>query len=137
VVNILLDTSIVSELSRPYPNEELIRRLAANDGRVSIASVTLHEVVYGIERLPDGKRKQALKQYLRDTVMPLRILPYDVHAADCHAHERARLERIGKPMPYADGQIAAVAVVHSLALITANVKDFVNVKGLRTANWLA
>jgi len=136
-VNILLDTNIVSELGRPSPNEELVRRLGAHNGRVSIASVTLHEVIYGIERMPDGKRKEAVKQYVRDNVLPLRVVPYDMQAADCHARERARLERIGKTMPYADGQIAAIAVVHSLTLITANVKDFANVRDLRTANWLA
>jgi tRNA(fMet)-specific endonuclease VapC len=137
MVNVLLDTNILSELGRPYPNEELVRRIGEHSGRMSIASVTLHEVIYGIELLPDGRRKEAVKQYFHNIVLPLHVLPYDKHAADCHARERARLESVGKRMPYADGQIAAVAIVHSLTLITANVKDFSNVRALRTANWLA
>jgi len=40
-------------------------------------------------------------------------------------------------MPYADGQIAAVAVVNALALVTANIRDFLLVKGLRVENWWA
>jgi len=40
-------------------------------------------------------------------------------------------------MQYADGQIAAVAVVNGLTLVTANVRDFRHVEGLRVENWWA
>ena len=49
--------------------------------------------------------------------------------------ERARLERLGKPTPFVDGQIAAVAHVNQLTLVTLNVKDFTRFKGIEVENW--
>jgi tRNA(fMet)-specific endonuclease VapC len=51
-------------------------------------------------------------------------LPYDESAAAWHGIERARQEQVSRPAPYVDGQIAAVALVNDLILVTANVKDF-------------
>ena len=49
--------------------------------------------------------------------------------------ERARLEGLGRPAPYVDGQIAAIALVNDLVLVTANVKDFARFKALEVENW--
>jgi tRNA(fMet)-specific endonuclease VapC len=51
------------------------------------------------------------------------------------AGERARLVRLGLPPPIADGQIAAVAAVNSLILVTRNVADFANFRNLDIENW--
>ncbi len=61
--------------------------------------------------------------------------PYDDVAATWHAGERARLERAGKPRPFADGQIAAIAAVNELVLVTRNVKDFKSFRGLELTDW--
>jgi tRNA(fMet)-specific endonuclease VapC len=63
------------------------------------------------------------------------ILPYDEAAATWHGEERARLEAHGRPAPFVDGQIAAIAHVHGLALVTTNDKDFARFKGLTVENW--
>ena len=63
------------------------------------------------------------------------ILPYDEAAATWHGYERARLEALGKPAPFADGQIAAIAHTNGLALITVNVRDFARFKELRVTDW--
>jgi tRNA(fMet)-specific endonuclease VapC len=135
MVSVLLDTNAVAEALRATPNPGFVGRLRANEAKVAIASVTLHEALYGVERLPAGKRKQMLRAYMRDVVAKMPVLPYDAKAAEWHAHERARLETAGRPIPYADGQIAAVAVVHGLTLVTANVRDFRDVEGLRVEDW--
>lgn len=135
MVSMLLDTNAVAEAVRPTPNAGFIGRLRANEAKVAIASVTLHEALYGIERLPGGKRKQMLRAYMRDVLAKMPVLPYDAKAAEWHARERVRLEAAGRPIPYADGQIAAVAVVHGLTLVTANVRDFRDVEGLRVEDW--
>ncbi|MBA3640073.1 MAG: hypothetical protein M3541_04800 [Acidobacteriota bacterium] len=62
------------------------------------------------------------------------LLPSDEAAAAWHGRERARLETLGRPAPYVDGQIAAVAQVNSLVLVTANPKDFARFKDLRVEN---
>jgi tRNA(fMet)-specific endonuclease VapC len=135
MVTVLLDTNALAEAVRPTPNARFVKRLRANEANVAIASVTLHEARYGVERLPDGKRKQMLREYMRDVVATMPVLPYDTQAAEWHSRERVRLEAIGRPLPYADGQIAAIAVVHGLTLVTANVGDFRYVEELRVEDW--
>lgn len=95
-----------------------------------------NELSYGCERLEPGRRKIELEAYLREVVLKsFPILPYDQEAATWHAHERARQERAGRPSPYVDGQIAAIACVHELTLVTANLKDFVRFRGLAVEDW--
>ena len=61
--------------------------------------------------------------------------PYDEAAAAWHGKERARLESLGHPTPFVDGQIAAIAHVNGLVVVTTNDKDFVDFKGLTVQNW--
>jgi tRNA(fMet)-specific endonuclease VapC len=135
MVKYLLDTDGLSEPLRPTPNQGFLKRFRTNEAKLGLAAVTLHEALYGIERLPDGKRKEGLRSYMRDVVQKMSVLPYDAKAAEWHARERARLDAAGRPMPYADGQIAAVAAVHGLTLVTANARDFRHVEGVRVENW--
>ena len=50
-------------------------------------------------------------------------------------HLIKRLEALGRPAPFVDGQIAAIAHANGLALITLNVKDFARFKELDVADW--
>ena len=87
-------------------------------------------------RLPGGARRRAVKSYLEDVVArAFPILTYDEAAAAWHATERARLESRGKPAPFVDGQIAAVASTNQLVLVTLNKKDFVHFEDLEVVNW--
>jgi tRNA(fMet)-specific endonuclease VapC len=63
------------------------------------------------------------------------VLAYERAAARWHGLERARLEGLGKPAPYVDGQIAAIAHVNELILVTVNVKDFARFRDLEVENW--
>lgn len=63
------------------------------------------------------------------------ILPYDKASARWHAKEQARLLKIGRPAPFADSQIASIAVVNDLTLVTRNERDFANFRDLRVENW--
>jgi tRNA(fMet)-specific endonuclease VapC len=103
----------------------------------AIAAPVWHELTYGCRRLPKGKRRTALETYLRDVVHgSFPILPYDEAAAAWHGEERARLEALGRPAPFVDGQIAAIAHVNGLVLATTNDKDFARFKGLTVENWM-
>jgi tRNA(fMet)-specific endonuclease VapC len=62
-------------------------------------------------------------------------LPYDETAATWHGEERARLEALGRPTPFVDGQIAAIARVNGLVLVTTKERDFVRFEGLSVENW--
>ena len=131
----LLDTSTVSAPISKTPNPHIVERLRQHGHESAIAAPVWHELIYGCRRLPDGQRRDALEQYLHDVVeASFPILPYDQPAATWHGHERARLESIGKPAPFTDGQIAAIAHANNLILVTVNVRDFAHFKGLRVTN---
>jgi len=136
MVTYLLDTNALSEPIRPKPDARFMRKLRANASEVAISSVTWHEAVYGMEKLPAGRRREAVHAYLYDTVATTTlVLPYDARAAEVHGTERARLERLGRPPAFADAQIAAVAIANELVLVTANVKDFSRFEGLVVESW--
>ncbi len=65
------------------------------------------------------------------------ILSYDAMAAEWHARERARLSHLGQPASSVDSQIAAVAAIHDLILVTRNVRHFRAFEGLRVEDWAA
>lgn len=136
-VRYLLDTNTLSEPARPNPNPNVLRRVQANRSSLAVAATSWHEAVYGVRRLPPSARRRTLERYLETERHQLVILPYDEAAADWHADERARLARIGLTPPFADGQIAAVAAVNGLILVTANVADFQHFQALTVENWHA
>jgi tRNA(fMet)-specific endonuclease VapC len=132
----LLDTSIVSVPISKTPNPQIVRRLEDNGHESAIAAPVWHELMYGCRRLAKGKRRDAIEHYLHDVVQAsFPILPYDEAAATWHGYERARLETLGKPAPFTDGQIGAIAYVNDLVLVTVNVKDFDRFRELEVTDW--
>ena len=130
-----IDTNVLSEPARPDPHPNVLRQLQANRSSLAIAATSWHEAQFGLRRLPLSARRRALERYLESERHQLVILPYDEAAADWHAEERARLASLGLTPPFADGQIAAVAAVNGLILVTANVADFQHFQGLTIENW--
>jgi predicted nucleic acid-binding protein len=127
-VNFLLDTNVVSETVKPRPNSGIINWLAnADEDNVFISVVTFTEIRYGIERMPAGRRRKQLGEWL-EVELPLRfagrILPIDAVVADACGRVVARSEALGRPIEPRDAFIAATAEVHQLVLVTRNVSDF-------------
>lgn len=132
----LLDTSTLSAVIAPKPDRNVVTRLGQRGSHCAIASVVWNELVYGLNRLPEGKRKTELEAFLYDVVLKsFPILPYSEEEATWHGIERARQVSVGRPGPFVDGQIAAVACVNSLTLVTANVMDFTRFEDLRVEDW--
>lgn len=132
----LLDTNIASAPIAQQPNANVVKRLTRHGPACAIPAPVWHELTYGCRRLPAGKRRVALDAYLEHVLrQSFPILPYDESAATWHGHERARLEALGQPAPYVDGQIAAIAHVHQLVLVTANTKDFARFHDLKVEDW--
>ena len=78
--------------------------------------------------------KVADGSFLHDIVSLIPILSYHESAAKIHAEIRLEAQQNGLNIPFADGQIAAIAMAQGLALITRNSKDFQNISGLRLVN---
>lgn len=132
----LLDSSILSEPIKPSPDSTVLNHLRQHSRELATCTVVWHELCFGAERLPPGRRRDSIRRYLAEVVAAdLLILPYDLEAAAWHARERARLEEQGHNPAFADGQIAAIAAVNKLTLVTRNLRDFEHFQGLRVTNW--
>ena len=136
-LNYLLDSNILSEPTRRHPDGEVRSRLQGYRHEICTAAPILHELRYGVARMSDGARKRQLLRYLERVLLPLMVLPYDGKAALWHAEERARLTAQGRTPSYVDGQIAAIAKINGLTLVTRNTSDFVHFADLRVENWFA
>jgi tRNA(fMet)-specific endonuclease VapC len=138
ILRFVLDTNVLSEPLKPNPRPAILRRLERFREGLATSAPVWHELVFGCMRLPPSARRQALERYIKDTLAPsLPVLPYDADAAAWHAGERARLEALGKTPPFVDGQIAAVARVRGLVLVTRNVSDYADFEGLLIDDWAA
>ena len=132
----LLDTNVVSEPLLPEPAPGILRGIRRHEGEMTILSIVWHVLQFCCLRLPKSRRRTAIERYLQYVVLAsLPILDYDRAAAEWHALERARLAALGRTPPFIDGQIAAIARVNDLALVTSNKADFAGFKGLRLASW--
>jgi tRNA(fMet)-specific endonuclease VapC len=134
----LLDTCILSEPVKPHPSTSVLERLEACGNRLAMPAIVWHELLYGVQRLPSGKRKQRLNAYLFDVLQPtVPIIAYDNHAAWIHADIRTRLVELGRTPSFADGQIAAIALAGGMVLVTRNEKDFSDIPLLTVVNWFS
>lgn len=131
----LLDTNVVSELTKPQPNAGVLRWLANEETNCAISAPTLEELVFGCRRLPQGARQVWLLRWLEGLPTQLPVLPFDEAAAHWLGAERARLAQAGRPLPRTDGEIAAVAQTNGLTLVTRNTSDFTGFAGLAVVNW--
>lgn len=132
----LLDTNIISEPTKKHPNQNVLQKLKQHNRQYAISSISWHELNYGVDRMPIGKRKSLLQQYLHTLEKnKLSILPYDKAAARWLATERHRLISIGSTPAKEDSEIAAIAITNKLILATRNTKDFESINDVILENW--
>lgn len=132
----LLDTNITSEPTRLQPNLKVTQKLELNTIFSCTSATAWAELWYGVHLLEPGKRQQELTSYLTTlTKGGFPILPFCQDAAEWLANEKARLKKRGITSSKYDSEIAAVAVVNDLTLVTRNTDDFVIFDGLRLENW--
>jgi toxin FitB len=123
---IILDTNVVSELMRPEPAPQVAAWIRDRDRpELRTTSITVAEIRYGIARLPDGRRKQALLA-AADIFRAFgdQVLPFDAAAAEHYAAIASNRERSGKPISGFGALIAAVCRSRGAALATRNLPDF-------------
>ncbi len=132
----LLDTNVLSESVKTSPKKTVLSLIERYQHEIVTAAPVWHELYFGFERMPVSRKRKILESYLNDVVKSnMIILPYDERAAEWHAKERARLSAAGKPPSFVDGQIASIAKVNGLVLVTRNTADFKNFSGLKLENW--
>jgi hypothetical protein len=125
---IVLDTSVISELTRPRPAPQVIDWLDNQDAdQVFITAVTIGELLHGLLRMPAGQRRASLTRKLSsllDDLFDGHALDYTGRAAVEYAKVVSSRTQQGLPIEPADAQIAAICRVHGADLATRNVRDF-------------
>ncbi|MBQ1833797.1 MAG: type II toxin-antitoxin system VapC family toxin [Treponema sp.] len=135
----LLDSNIVSELIKCNASFNVIKKIAEHNSDCAICSPTLHELLYGYEKMADGAKKTFLGDYINaDVLENFKVKIYSEKSSRIHAKIRADAERIGTPVPFSDSMIAAIALANHMVLVTRNKKHFEaiqQVSGLEIENW--
>ena len=131
-----MDTNVLSELVKTLPQRSVLKLTERHQHEIVTAAPVWHELFYGCQRLPVSRKREILETFLHDVLKPnMTILSYDERAAQWHAKERARLKSLGQMPSFVDGQIAAIAIVNGLILVTRNTSDFKNFSKLKLENW--
>ena len=125
---IILDTNVVSEPLKPQPNPAVMAWLDAQEPQtLYLSTISLAELLAGVELLPAGRRRDGLAQALATQITALfagRILPLDTLAAQAFATTQALARAQGNAIGFADCAIAAIARSNGFAIATRNVRDF-------------
>ena len=121
----LLDTNVVSELTKPSPDPQVVTFLRQQYD-LWLSVVVVHELQFGVQEMPAGRRRDrvnALYRFFIDRHAG-RLLPVDRMVAERAAQLRAQAHNAGRSLHLADALIAGTAIVHNLILATRNVRDF-------------
>ena len=125
---IILDTNIISELMKSSPNSNVANWVdAQKSSDLFLSVITVAEVSYGLNALPNGKRRKSLEtafHAMLNEAFEHRVVEFDESAALQYGDLMAHRKSSGRPMSICDGQIAAIALKHHAAVATRNIQDF-------------
>ncbi len=131
----LLDTNVISELTKPLPSHEVLNWFAGTPAeQIYISSVTLCEIEFGLALMPASKRRdtlQAATSELLQVDFEDRCVSLDAKCAGIYGQLAAKRQQSGRVCNTEDAMIAAIALRHAFALVTHNTKDFENIAGLK------
>lgn len=125
---LIVDTNVISEIMQLHPSPHVLEWWAQQTAaELFTSAVTVAEVLYGIELLPRGKRRERLlaeAEAMFNQDFAGRILSFDEAAAREFAEIAAGRRALGRPIAEFDAQIAAIASAHRATLATRNLADF-------------
>jgi predicted nucleic acid-binding protein len=123
----ILDTCLISELAKSDPNEKVVDWvLSENETNFYVSVLTFGELQKGIEKLPESKKKEALRIWTANELrnrFQNRILGIDMRVAICWGKIQSIAEKKGKPMPAIDSLIAATGITNGMVVVTRNITD--------------
>ncbi|MCD7111318.1 type II toxin-antitoxin system VapC family toxin [Rhizobium sp. DKSPLA3] len=127
-MRLLLDTNVLSEVTKPRPDESVLNWLhGLDEDRTFISIVTIAEIRRGVALMDSGRKRDNLGEWLEHDLpqrFENRIIPVEGPVALAWGDLMALAKRSGRGLASMDGLIAATAVAHQLVLATRNTKDF-------------
>jgi predicted nucleic acid-binding protein len=120
----LVDANVLSEATKPDPDERVVEWLRSQQLEIAVDPIILGEVRFGILLLPRGRRRTRLERWFEEGVRRLQCIPWEASTGLRWAELLAALRTSGRAMPIKDSLIAATALSHGLAIATLNRRDF-------------
>lgn len=120
----LVDADVLSEATKPDPDERVVAWLRRNERSIAVDPIVLGEVRFGILLLARGARRAKLERWFDEGVGRIECLQWDAGVGLRWAELLAELRKRGRPMAIKDSLIAASALAHGLAVATLNRRDF-------------
>ncbi|MDL5156982.1 type II toxin-antitoxin system VapC family toxin [Actinomycetospora termitidis] len=124
---IVVDTNVLSDLTKPNRSDGLESWFATEPEVVVVSAVTLAEIDMGIAIMPAGARREmtafAMRAIVDDSLEGV-VIPFDRAAAEQYGPVVAARRAAGRPISIADAQIAAICRARGATLATRNVRDF-------------
>ncbi len=130
----LCDTNVISEITKPNPNQHIINFINDNFENLFISVMTIAEIQSGILYLKDDYKRDKLSLWLSETIIKnfaRRILNINIGTAIQYADIKCAAKRT---LPIIDTLIASTAINNNLTLVTRNTKDFEGIEGLSLFN---
>lgn len=125
---IVLDTNVLSELTRSAPDASVMNWVATQSAaNLFVTTITQAEILHGVLLLPRGRRRDAIEaaaDAMFEEDFAGRILPFSSLAAHAYAEIAVARRQSGRPISQFDAQIAAIAKSAGADVATRNVPDF-------------
>jgi predicted nucleic acid-binding protein len=126
----LVDANVLSEPTRPSPDDKVLAWLKANEQDLVVDAIILGELRLGVLALPRGRKRMRLEDWFESVAATIECLPWDAAVARRWAALVSDLKRAGRPLPQLDSMIAATALHHRLTIATRNTRDFASTGAL-------
>lgn len=127
-MRLLLDTNVLSEVTRPLPHTSVLNWLdELDEDRTFISAVSIAEIRRGVALMDNGRKRDALTHWLAHDLperFENRVVPVDQAVALAWGDLMAVAKRMGRGLSSMDGLIAATAIAHDFTLASRNIKDF-------------
>ncbi len=124
----LLDTCVISELTKAFPSERVVKWISElSEEDLFLSVFTIGEITKGIGKLPPGRRRNLLSDWVNKELSDRfenRVLDFTSEISQVWGKIQAEAELKGKTLSLIDGLIASIAIFHGMVLVTRNITDF-------------
>lgn len=120
----LVDANVLSEPTKPEANPRVVEWLCQEEAELAVDPIILGEIRFGIHLLPSGVRRRRLEEWFARGIERIRCLPWEAATGLRWAKLLADLRAVGRAVSVKDSMIAATALIHRLAVVTRNTRDF-------------
>jgi tRNA(fMet)-specific endonuclease VapC len=133
-MGVLIDAGVLIEAERG--RLDLASRVTDRpDEEAFVSVITASELLHGVHRAAQADQRARRAAFVEGLLQRLPVLDVDLATARAHARTWADLAAAGERIGPHDLWLAATCIAHGLTPITANVREFARVPGLRLESW--